>query len=34
MIEDGVAEHRHKYSNARFYFFGGRYFLSMPAMTT
>jgi hypothetical protein len=34
VVENGVAKHPHKYSNARFYFLGGKYFLSMPATTT
>jgi hypothetical protein len=34
MVENGVAKHQQEYSNARFYFFAGKYFLSMAAMTT
>jgi len=34
MVENGVTKHQQEYSNARFYFFAGRYFLSMAATTT
>ncbi len=34
MVKNGVAKHQQEYSNARFYFFAGRYFLSMAAITT
>jgi hypothetical protein len=34
MIKNSVAKHQQEYSNARFYFFGGKYFLSIAAITT
>ena len=34
MVKNGVAKHHEEYSNARFYFFAGRYFLSIAAITT
>jgi hypothetical protein len=34
MVKNGVAEHQQEYSNARFHFFAGRYFLSIAATTT